>query len=68
MKACGLLHTKKYNSVEELEEDMILEKYYIYVGAIVIATGKLLTDFLTLGQNTQAEAPELNKTTGYTMK
>lgn len=49
---CGLLHTKKYNSIEELEEDMYLEKYYVYVGAIVIATGKLLTDFLTLGQNT----------------
>ena len=49
---CGLLHTKKYNSIEQLEEDMYLEKYYVYVGAIVIATGKLLTDFLTLGQNT----------------
>ena len=50
---CGLIHTGKYNSVEDVEADMILSQEFVYIGAIIIAVGKLLTDYLTAGQNTK---------------
>ena len=44
---CGLLHEKKYKNIEELEDDMIVSQEFVYMGALIIAMGKLITDYIT---------------------
>ena len=43
----GLAHTKQYKTIEEVKDDMIAGEYYVYMGAVVTAVGKLITDFIT---------------------
>ena len=49
---CGLLHNKKHKSVEDVEDDMIVSQEFVYIGAVVLAVGKLLADYITVEQST----------------
>ena len=50
---CGLLHEKKYKSIEELEDDMIVSQEFVYMGVLIIAMGKLITDYITAKPSTK---------------
>ena len=50
---CGLLHEKKYKSIEELEDDMIVSQEFVYMGVLIIAMGKLITDYTTAKPSTK---------------